>query len=94
VVERVAKVEMTFYSSGGWESGGPRRMAGGGGAESILQFWLERGGDRMKMKMKWRQRTHLDSIGRKCDMARWSDDISWMRGDTREGKERRRCQLA
>jgi hypothetical protein len=36
VVQRVAKVEMTFYSSGGWESDGPGRVAGGGGANSMF----------------------------------------------------------
>jgi hypothetical protein len=42
VVERVTKIEMIFYSSEWWESGGPRRVACGGGMDSMLQFWLER----------------------------------------------------
>jgi hypothetical protein len=29
---------MIFYSNGGCESGGPGRVAGGGGAYSMLQF--------------------------------------------------------
>jgi hypothetical protein len=43
-----------FYNSGGWESGCPRRVAGGGGADSMLQFWFERGDDGTKhyRKMK------------------------------------------
>jgi hypothetical protein len=31
-----------------WESDGPRMMASDGGADSMLQFWLERGDDMMK----------------------------------------------
>jgi hypothetical protein len=44
----------------------------GGGADSMLQFRLERGGDRMKhyRKMKRRQRARLDSIERNRDMTR------------------------
>jgi hypothetical protein len=34
----VTKVEMTFYSSGGWKLGCPGRVAGGGGADSMLHF--------------------------------------------------------
>jgi hypothetical protein len=29
---------MIFYTNGVWESGGPGRVAGGGGAYSMLQF--------------------------------------------------------
>jgi hypothetical protein len=29
---------MTFYISGGWESGGLGRVVGGGGADSMLPF--------------------------------------------------------
>jgi hypothetical protein len=29
-------------------SGGPGRVASDGGVNSMLQFWLERGGNRMK----------------------------------------------
>jgi hypothetical protein len=29
---------MTFYNSREWESRGPGRVAGGGGADSMLQF--------------------------------------------------------
>jgi hypothetical protein len=38
VVGRVVKIEMTFYSSGGWKSSGPRRVAGDGGKNSMLWF--------------------------------------------------------
>jgi hypothetical protein len=31
-----------------WESDGPGRVVGGGGANSILQFQLERGDDETK----------------------------------------------
>jgi hypothetical protein len=31
----VTNVEITFYSSRGWESGSPGRVAGGGGADSM-----------------------------------------------------------
>jgi hypothetical protein len=43
VVGRVGKVEMPFYSSEGWELGYLRRVVGGGSADSMLRFWLERG---------------------------------------------------
>jgi hypothetical protein len=68
--------------------GSPGRVAGGGGADPLLQFWLERGGDEMKccQKMKKRQRALLGSMGRKCDTARRHGDIGQRRGDTREGK--------
>jgi hypothetical protein len=61
---------------------------GGGAADSILQFRLERGSDGMKYcrKMKQRQQAHLGSMGRKCDMTRWHGDIGRRRGDTEEGK--------
>jgi hypothetical protein len=43
------------------------RVADGGGADLMLQFQLERGGDGTKWcrKMKRRQRAHLGSMGRK-----------------------------
>jgi hypothetical protein len=34
--------------SGGWESSCLGRVAGDGGVDSMLQFWLKRGGDKMK----------------------------------------------
>jgi hypothetical protein len=40
---------LPFYSSGGCESGCPRRVASGGGAYSILRFQLKRGCDGMKL---------------------------------------------
>jgi hypothetical protein len=84
-----------FYSSGGWESSGPRRIACNGCADSMLQFQLERGGDgkRRCWKMKRRQRARLGSMKRKCDTVRWRDDVGRRRGDTEEGKGRKRCQL-
>jgi hypothetical protein len=44
-------------------------VADGDGADSILQFRLERGCDMTKYyrKMKWRQRARLDSMERKRD---------------------------
>jgi hypothetical protein len=60
----------------------------GGGVNLIIQFWLERRDDVPKhfRKMKRRQRTHLDSLGRKRDTTRRSDDVGRRRGDTGEGK--------
>jgi hypothetical protein len=59
-----------FYRSGGWESGGPGRMTTGGGAHSMLSFQLKRraNGTTRCRKMNQRQRAHLGSIGRMCDM--------------------------
>jgi hypothetical protein len=50
----VIKIEIIFYSSGGWESDGPGRVTGGDGIDSILQFRLEMGDDGMNhcRKMK------------------------------------------
>jgi hypothetical protein len=58
VVMRVTKVEMTFFSSEGWESGCLGRVVDGGGADLMLQFWLEMGDDGTKhcRKMKRRRR--------------------------------------
>jgi hypothetical protein len=69
VMGRVTKVEMTFFSIEGWELGSPRRVASSSGADSMLQFWLERGGDGTQRcwKMKRRQRARLISMGRKRD---------------------------
>jgi hypothetical protein len=68
--------------------GGPGRVADGGGVHSMLQFWLERGGDEMKRywEMEQRQQAHLSSIGRKCDMARWRGDVGRRRDSTGRGK--------
>jgi hypothetical protein len=87
--EEWPRLRCPFSSSGGWESGDPGRVANGGGADSMLQFRLERGGDWIKhcQKMKWRrQRAHPGSMGKKHDMARWSGDVGQRRGGTREGK--------
>jgi hypothetical protein len=65
------------------------RVINGGGVDSILQFRLERGGNKTKRKMKRRHQTHFGSIERKCDTTRWFDDVGRMRGDTMEGKKRR-----
>jgi hypothetical protein len=35
---RVTKVKMIFYSSERWKLGSPRRVAAGGGMNSMLQF--------------------------------------------------------
>jgi hypothetical protein len=68
------------------------RVAYGGGANSLLQFQLERGSDGTKLcrKMKRRQRAHLGSMGRKRDPFWWRDDVSRRRSSTEEGKRRRR----
>jgi hypothetical protein len=64
-------------------------VAGGGGADLMLRFRLERKGDEMKccQKMQWRQRARLASMRRK------RGDIGRRRGGTGEGKARRRWQL-
>jgi hypothetical protein len=91
VVGIVVKVEMIFYSSGGWELGDLRRIACGGGANSMLQFRLERGGNRTKhyWKMKWWQQAHLGSMGKKRDPVLRRNDISQRRGGIGEEKGRR-----
>jgi hypothetical protein len=49
VVGKVTKVEMIFFRAvEGGELGDTERMACSGGADSMLWFWLQRGGDRMK----------------------------------------------
>jgi hypothetical protein len=75
--------------------GGPERVADSGGADSLLRFQLERGGDGIKrsQKMKLSQRARLSSMERKRDTARWRGDVSRRRGGTREAKGRRRHQL-
>jgi hypothetical protein len=71
---------------------GLSRIAYGGGANLMLQFWLERRCDGIKRcrKIKWRQRAHLVSMGRKRDTMRLCDDIDQRRCGTEEGKGRRR----
>jgi hypothetical protein len=63
-------------------------VANSGGADSMLWFQLERGGDEMKcyQKMKQRQRARLSSMGRKHDTARWHGDVGRRRCSTGEGK--------
>jgi hypothetical protein len=63
---------------------GPSRVVYDGGADSILQFRFERGGDRMK----WRKRVRFGSMRRKRDTTRRCGDVDWRRGGT--GKEKRR----
>jgi hypothetical protein len=64
------------------------RVADDSGADSMLQFRLERGGNMMKCcrKMKQQQRAYLDFMGSKCDttggeaapgMGKEGDDVSW-----------------
>jgi hypothetical protein len=67
-------------------------VAGGGGVDSMLQFWLEMRGDGTNycQKMKWRQRARLGSMGRKRDTAQ-RGDVCRRRGDTREGKGITQC---
>jgi hypothetical protein len=92
VVKRVVNVDMTLFSSRGWESGCPWRVTGDGGVNSILQFQLEMGGDGMKCyrKMKQRHRAHLGSMGRKRDTVRRRGDISQRRGGIEVEKGKRR----
>jgi hypothetical protein len=68
-VRKLAIIEITFYSNGVWESNSPERVAGGGNADSMLWFWLERRGDEVNhcQKMKRRQQAYLGSMGRKRD---------------------------
>jgi hypothetical protein len=68
----MTKVKMIFYSSGGCEWGHLGRVAYGGGADSMLPFWLERGSDGTKycQKMKRSQGACLGSMGRKHDAMR------------------------
>jgi hypothetical protein len=75
------RLRWPFYSSAGWEWGCLRRVAGGGGVDSMLQFWLERGVDGTKrcQKMKWMQQTHLGSMGMKRDMSWRCGGISRVR---------------
>jgi hypothetical protein len=56
---------------------GPERVAYGGGADLILQFQFERGGDGINRcrKMKRRQRSCLCSMERKHDTVRWRNDV-------------------
>jgi hypothetical protein len=72
-----------------------RRVAYGGGANLILQFQIERGGDETKrcQNMNRRQRVYFGSMGRKRDTVRWRNDIGQRRGDIEEGKGRRQRQL-
>jgi hypothetical protein len=77
------------------EADNPGRVAYSSGVDSMLQFWLERGGDGTKRcrKMKRRRRAHLGSMGRKCDTSQRCDDVDQRRDGTEEGKGRGRCQL-
>jgi hypothetical protein len=72
-----SRLRSSFYSGGGWESGGPRRVACGGGANSMLHFWFEGrdNGTKCCRKMNWGQRTHLGSMRRKRDMVRQCDNV-------------------
>jgi hypothetical protein len=65
-------------------------VTGCDGADSMHQFWLERGGDGMKRcrMIKRGQRARLGLMGWKHDMAQRHGDISQRRGGTEEGKGR------
>jgi hypothetical protein len=95
VVGRVDKVEIVFFIAVEWESGGPVRVASGGGVNSILRFRFEKRDDGTKRcrKIKRRQRGHLNSMRRKYDTTQQRGDVSQRRCGIGEGKERRRCQL-
>jgi hypothetical protein len=47
-MRKANKVKIIFYSSGGWESDYLERVDGGGGADLMLQFRLERKDDETK----------------------------------------------
>jgi hypothetical protein len=66
-------------------------VANSGGVDSKLQFWLERGGDRMKccLKVKRRHRARHGSMRKKSDTTQRYEDIDPRRGGTGEGKEMR-----
>jgi hypothetical protein len=49
-------LRLSFYTSGGCESDGPWRVVCCVGADSMLQFWLDRGGDMMNHCRKMKQR--------------------------------------
>jgi hypothetical protein len=70
-------------------------VASGDGADLMLQFQIDRGGDGTKRyrKMKRRQRARLDCIRRKCDTTRQGDNVGCRIGDTGDGKGRRRHHL-
>jgi hypothetical protein len=85
------RLRRSFYRNRGWESSVPERVACGGGADSMLQFQLERGRDGTKhsQNMNQRQRARLDSMGRKHDTVQRRDDIGRKRGNTEERKGRK-----
>jgi hypothetical protein len=95
VWEEWSRLRWHFYSIGEWKSDDPGRVVGGGGLDSMLQFWLKRGDNVIKhcQKMKQMQRAHLGSMERKCHTMLWRGDVGRRRGDTGEGKRRRRRLL-
>jgi hypothetical protein len=54
-----SRLRWSFYSSGGWESGGLGRVACGGGVDSMLQFWLERGATEQSVARRWSRCSEL-----------------------------------
>jgi hypothetical protein len=66
-----------------------------GGADSMLRFLLEKEDDGMKhcQEMKRRQRAHLGSMGRKCEMVRRCGDVGRRIGGTGDEKGTRRRLL-
>jgi hypothetical protein len=75
-----------FYSSGEWKSCGLGRMADGGGANLMLRFRLEMGGNGIKHYRKTKRRpwAHFDSMERKCDTTQHCGDVDQRRGGARE----------
>jgi hypothetical protein len=67
---------------------GVRRVASSGDVDSMIRFQLKRGGVMMKhyRKIKQRQRAHLGSMRRKCDMTQQHGDVGWSRDDIGEGQ--------
>jgi hypothetical protein len=77
----------SFYSSGGWESGGSGRVACCGGADLMLWFRLETGDDGMKhyWKIKWSQPARL--VQWKESVTRCGGMVTSTRGEAALGRK-------
>jgi hypothetical protein len=80
-----------FYSIGGCEPCDPERLAGNGGANSMLRFWLEKRGDEMKRCQKiWNGDREFILVLWEGNVT-WCGDVDQRRGSNREEKGRRQC---
>jgi hypothetical protein len=86
-----------FYSSGGWESDGLRKVDGNGGVDDLLKYhWFSFG-----LREEATERSFIERWSRSSEFALtlWEgsvprrDDVGRSRGGTGEEKWRRRCQL-